>query len=161
MKGRRCDTCKDGFWNLDDNNPEGCETCTCNILGTINNSGCNMHTGECTCKRLVTGKDCNQCMPETFGLSESPDGCALCNCNPGGSLDNNCDVLTGQCRCRSHMTGRTCGTPKQNYFVPLLHNVYEAEIPQITDCVSRSSYGVSCDPLTKKIFFNFKLLSSY
>lgn len=102
-----------------------------------------MHTGECTCKALVTGKDCNQCLPETFGLSESYDGCTPCDCDAGGALDNNCDVVTGQCRCRSHMVGRTCSVPKQNYYVPTLHNVFEAEIPDVTDCVSSSSYGVS------------------
>lgn len=102
-----------------------------------------MRTGECICKRLVTGKDCNQCMPETFGLSDSHDGCTMCDCDPGGALDNNCDVITGQCRCRPNMTGRTCSTPKQNHFIPSLHNVYEAEIPHVTECDSHSSYGVS------------------
>ena len=143
VKGRRCDTCKEGFWNLNSTNPEGCQTCTCNILGTVNNLGCNMHTGECTCKRLVTGYDCNQCMPETYGLSDSRDGCALCNCDPGGSFDNHCDVITGQCSCRTHMTGRTCGTPKQNHYIPDLRVTYEAEIPTVTECTSHTTNGVS------------------
>lgn len=135
---------------MQERNPEGCEQCTCDILGTRNNSGCNMHTGECTCKELVTGKDCNQCMPETYGLSDSYEGCRHCDCDPGGSLDNNCDVITGQCRCRPHMTERNCGTPKPNYFVPSFQMVHEAEIPQITTCISTSTYGVSlflfCSP---------------
>ncbi|EDW63810.1 laminin subunit beta-1 [Drosophila virilis] len=139
VKGRRCDRCKDGYWNLDPNNPAGCEACTCNTLGTVNNSGCNMRTGECQCKRLVTGKDCNQCQPETFGLSESEDGCTLCNCDVGGSYDNYCDVLTGRCRCRSHMTGRTCSQPKQNYYIPDLHVVHEAEVAEM--CISYGSNG--------------------
>lgn len=138
VKGRRCDQCKDGYWNLDPNTSEGCQSCTCNTHGTINNSGCNMHTGECTCKRLVTGKDCNQCLPETFGLSDSHDGCAFCNCDPGGSLDNYCDIETGQCRCRSHMTGRTCSIPKQNHFIPALHTVIEAEN---SECESDASHN--------------------
>ncbi|XP_034670103.1 laminin subunit beta-1 [Drosophila subobscura] len=139
VKGRRCDKCKDGYWNLQPNNPDGCEECTCNILGTINNSGCVMHTGECKCKRFVTGKDCNQCMPETFELSESEDGCSMCNCDAGGSYDNFCDVLTGQCRCRPHMTGRTCAQPKQNYFIPDLHVVHEAEVSDV--CISYGNNG--------------------
>lgn len=57
-----------------------------------------METGECTCKRNVRGRDCNQCLPEHYGLSEDVDGCKACECDPGGSYDNNCDVLTGQCR---------------------------------------------------------------
>jgi laminin, beta 1 len=127
VKGRRCDICKEGYWNLQSSNPDGCEECTCNLLGTVNNLGCNFYTGECTCKRLVMGKDCNQCMPETYGLSESPDGCTPCSCDPGGSLNNNCDVITGQCACRPYMQGRDCGEPKQNHFIPNLHIVAEAE----------------------------------
>lgn len=72
--------------------------CTCNTLGTIGNQGCNVYTGECTCKRYVTGRDCNQCLPEHWGLSDDRDGCKACDCDPGGSFDNNCDVITGQCR---------------------------------------------------------------
>uniref|UniRef100_A0A1B0D836 Laminin N-terminal domain-containing protein n=2 Tax=Phlebotomus papatasi TaxID=29031 RepID=A0A1B0D836_PHLPP len=138
VKGRRCDTCKDGFWNLNEHNPLGCENCTCNTLGTINNSGCNVYTGECTCKRLVVGKDCNECMPESYGLSDSHDGCSPCNCDLGGALDNNCDVQTGQCRCRPNMTGRRCEHPKQNHYRPNLETVYEAEDAL---CIGFSSYG--------------------
>lgn len=129
VKGRRCDTCKDGYWNFEEENPAGCQACSCNILGTIGNSGCNIYTGECTCKRLVTGRDCNQCVPESYGLSEEEEGCKLCNCDPGGSLDNNCDVVTGQCRCRPYMQGRDCSEPKQNHYIPVLHTVIEAEAP--------------------------------
>lgn len=25
VEGRRCDRCKNGFWNFDENNPEGCQ----------------------------------------------------------------------------------------------------------------------------------------
>ncbi|EDW76145.1 uncharacterized protein Dwil_GK14820 [Drosophila willistoni] len=139
VKGRRCDVCKDGFWNLQTDNPEGCESCTCNILGTIDNSGCNMYNGECTCKRLVTGKDCNQCQPETYGLSESEDGCTMCNCDAGGSYDNYCDVITGQCRCRPHMTGLNCSLPLQNYFIPDLVVVHEAEVSDI--CITYGNNG--------------------
>lgn len=139
VKGRRCDMCKDGFWNLNLENPEGCQACTCNTLGTVDNSGCNMYTGECTCKRLVIGKDCNQCAPETFGLSAAEDGCSPCACHPGGSYNNFCDVISGQCQCRPHMTGRTCSTPKQNHFIPQLHIVYDAEISD--DCITFSNNG--------------------
>ncbi len=141
VKGRRCEVCKEGFWNLTTSNPEGCEACTCNTLGTINNLGCNIYTGECTCKRLVTGKDCNQCMPETYGLSESRDGCSPCSCDAGGSLDNNCDVITGQCRCRPYMQGRDCSEPKQNHFIPSPHLIIEAE-GHNTFCESDSLYSV-------------------
>lgn len=145
-KGRRCDTCKEGFWNLDEQNPDGCQNCTCNTLGTLGNSGCNVYTGECTCKRLVTGKDCNQCQLETYGLSDSHDGCTPCDCDIGGSLDNYCDVMTGQCKCRPFMSGRTCSSPMQNHYVPSLQRIYEAEIPEDTFC--GNAYG-NCSIITR------------
>lgn len=144
VKGRRCDYCREGYWNFTAENPLGCQECTCNILGTVNNLGCNVYTGECTCKQFVTGRDCNQCMPETYGLSDSPEGCTPCDCDVGGALDNDCDVITGQCRCRPHMTGRNCSEPKQHYYIPTLHIVQEAEAP-FTICTTQNQnyYGVS------------------
>lgn len=157
VKGRRCDTCKDGFWNLNEANPDGCEHCTCHLLGTVNNSGCNIYTGECTCKRLVTGKDCNQCMPETYGLSDSEEGCSPCNCDAGGALDSYCDVITGQCRCRPNMTGRTCSIPKQNHYVKFLHNVYEAET---NDSVRILSYFIfECKYIVNNIYIHFRYVN--
>ncbi|XP_058129242.1 laminin subunit beta-1 [Anopheles ziemanni] len=147
VHGRRCDQCKEGFWNFDEHNPDGCQTCTCNTLGTVNNSGCNVYTGECICKRLVTGRDCNQCMPETYGLSDSPEGCSPCSCHPGGSLDNSCDVITGQCRCRPHMQGRDCSEPKQHYFIPTLHRIVEAEFPS-TYCEANG--GQNCSVVVRE-----------
>jgi laminin, beta 1 len=138
VKGRRCDHCTEGYWNLTESNPEGCQECSCNLLGTVDNLGCNLYTGECTCKRNVMGRDCNQCMPETYGLSESKDGCTLCDCDPGGSYDNNCDVVTGKCKCRSHMQGRRCDEPNQNHFIPNLHIIYEGES---STCEGSSSFG--------------------
>ena len=60
--------------------------------------GCNVFSGECVCKRYVTGRDCDQCLPEHWGLSDTRDGCKPCDCDPGGSYDNMCDVATGQVR---------------------------------------------------------------
>ena len=36
--------------------------CECNTLGTYDNQGCDQFTGECTCKRFVTGRNCDQCL---------------------------------------------------------------------------------------------------
>lgn len=128
-EGRRCDTCKNGFWNFDSQNPDGCQSCTCDTLGTIDNQGCNVFTGECTCKRYVTGRDCNQCLPQFWGLSAKHDGCQHCDCDPGGSFDNNCDVITGQCKCRENMGGRRCEIPQQAHFTATLDFLlYEAEL---------------------------------
>ncbi|ODN04402.1 Laminin subunit beta-1 [Orchesella cincta] len=129
VRGRRCDQCEYGFWDLQEDNPEGCKECSCHTLGTVENQGCNVYTGECTCKRYVTGRDCNQCLLEYYGLSEDKDGCKPCDCDEGGSYDNMCDVVTGQCSCRPHVTGRNCSTPEQGYFAGLPdHILYEAEV---------------------------------
>ncbi|XP_063890051.1 laminin subunit beta-1-like isoform X4 [Scylla paramamosain] len=146
VDGLKCDRCKAGYWNFSSENPEGCQemtedylsqprsewprkSCTCNTLGTINNEGCNVISGECACKRFVIGRDCNQCLPQHYGLSEHPDGCQPCNCDPGGALDNNCDVLNGQCKCRPHVSGRRCDMPEEGYYVAALdYLTYEAEL---------------------------------
>uniref|UniRef100_A0A0P4W557 Laminin subunit beta-1 n=1 Tax=Scylla olivacea TaxID=85551 RepID=A0A0P4W557_SCYOL len=129
VDGLKCDRCKAGYWNFSSENPEGCQACTCNTLGTINNEGCNVISGECACKRFVIGRDCNQCLPQHYGLSEHPDGCQPCNCDPGGALDNNCDVLNGQCKCRPHVSGRRCDMPEEGYYVAALdYLTYEAEL---------------------------------
>lgn len=85
--------------------PKGCEECVCYLLGTIGNEGCDKTTGDCNCKRLVTGERCDQCLPEHWGLSEDQDGCKRCDCDPGGAIDNHCDVVSGQCKCRPHYSG--------------------------------------------------------
>ncbi|XP_063635942.1 laminin subunit beta-1 [Cydia splendana] len=131
MDGARCDRCKDGFWNFDLANPDGCEECTCDRLGTINERGCDPNTGMCFCKRHVTGRNCDQCLPEFYGLSDSNDGCTPCDCDPGGALDKECDVITGQCKCRPNVIGRRCDQPLQNFFVGALDSiVIEAESSQ-------------------------------
>ncbi|XP_048511148.1 laminin subunit beta-1-like [Athalia rosae] len=128
VEGRRCDRCKTGFWNFTSENPEGCQACTCNTLGTIGNLGCDVDDGRCTCKSWVTGRDCDQCFPEFWGLSEDTDGCKPCGCDLGGAYDNSCDVVTGQCRCRPHVDGRACDRPEQNHYtVSLDFLVYEGE----------------------------------
>lgn len=100
-------------------------------------------------------------MPETFGLSDSQDGCTPCDCDVGGALDNDCDVITGQCRCRPHMTGRNCSQPKQHYYIPTLHVVQEAEAP-LTICTTQNQnyYGVSSNPITRNLLSYFFLIYS-
>uniref|UniRef100_A0A0K0EAE9 Laminin subunit beta-1 n=1 Tax=Strongyloides stercoralis TaxID=6248 RepID=A0A0K0EAE9_STRER len=131
VEGSGCDRCKNGFWNLNNDDPLGCRACTCHTLGTINNEGCDKVTGECTCKRLVTGENCDQCLPEHYGLSDNPEGCSPCDCDIGGSLDNQCDILTGQCKCRPHFTGRRCNITESSFFcAPIDFYTYEAENAQ-------------------------------
>ena len=74
------------------------------------------------------GKHCRFRQPQYWGLSEDPEGCQPCECDVGGSFDNNCDQQTGQCNCRPNIIGRRCDQPAPGYFVPNLdHYVYEGE----------------------------------
>ena len=61
VQGRRCDLCKDGFWNLQESNLNGCQSCNCDPRGTVTVNKCNSQTGRCNCKRFVRGTTCNQC----------------------------------------------------------------------------------------------------
>ncbi|CAJ0952788.1 unnamed protein product, partial [Mesorhabditis belari] len=133
VDGSRCDRCKNGFWNLTDENQDGCIPCSCNLQGTYNNEGCDKYTGKCTCKRLVTGENCNQCLPEHYGLSDDVDGCKACDCDIGGSMDNTCDITTGQCECRDGFSGRRCDKADNSRFCANIdYHTYEAEWANLT-----------------------------
>ncbi|NWW78017.1 LAMB1 protein, partial [Climacteris rufus] len=129
VAGPRCDRCKPGFFGLSTNNPQGCQRCQCDPRGTVaDGSRCDPVSGECFCKRLVTGRSCNQCLPEHWGLSHDLPGCRPCNCDVGGAHNNMCAMETGQCQCRSHVLGRQCEQVEPGFYrINLDHYTYEAE----------------------------------
>ncbi|XP_051517314.1 laminin subunit beta-2 [Myxocyprinus asiaticus] len=129
VKGQRCDYCKEGHYGLSLNNPLGCQPCNCDPRGiTMLGAPCDQISGDCYCKRYVTGRYCNQCLPEHWGLSNDLAGCRPCDCDFGGSTSNRCMMDNGQCDCRPHLIGRQCSEVQPGYFCASLdYYKYEAE----------------------------------
>ncbi|XP_064094479.1 laminin subunit alpha-like isoform X2 [Macrobrachium nipponense] len=130
VTGRICDTCRPLFWNLRQDNPEGCEECKCDTSGTVGGmSSCEQKSGQCFCKPGVRSRRCNECRDGTYNLrDDNMFGCTSCGCNLGGSVDNTCDKETGQCRCRPRVTGQHCDEPLQLHYFPTFYQLkYEAE----------------------------------
>ncbi|KAH9524560.1 Usherin [Bulinus truncatus] len=110
--GSKCDTCKSGFYNLQQSNPLGCSDCECYKDGTVgNNTTCQADSvGQCSCKANVDGRACDKCKEGFYNLTvDNILGCTPCNCDVGGSVNQICDKLTGQCVCISpNIVGRSC-----------------------------------------------------
>ena len=63
VQGLRCDSCKDGYQTLGSDPLNGCSSCGCNPAGVLEASQqCDKELGECTCKRFVQGRTCDECM---------------------------------------------------------------------------------------------------
>uniref|UniRef100_A0A1I7XHB3 Laminin EGF-like domain-containing protein n=1 Tax=Heterorhabditis bacteriophora TaxID=37862 RepID=A0A1I7XHB3_HETBA len=59
VAGRRCDKCKDGYYNLQSFNQLGCQPCTCDVGGALR-SECDVSSGQCRCRPRVTGLRCDK-----------------------------------------------------------------------------------------------------
>ncbi|XP_075195246.1 usherin [Anomaloglossus baeobatrachus] len=115
--GRRCDQCKDGFYDLQESNPDGCLPCHCNTSGTIDGShSCHQHTGQCRCKAHAIGPRCDHC---NLGFKQDTLGqesCIQCTCSPYGAINQFCNPASGQCKCRENVSGLDCDTCIDNYY---------------------------------------------
>uniref|UniRef100_A0AAY4CK70 Uncharacterized protein n=1 Tax=Denticeps clupeoides TaxID=299321 RepID=A0AAY4CK70_9TELE len=129
VEGDRCDSCKYGYYGLRQEDPDGCQACGCNPLGSVQTSTpCDPTTGQCLCKEFAMGQYCDQCQSGFWGLGNTVHPCRPCECDIGGAINNVCSRESGQCQCRPNMVGRTCSDPAPGYFLaPLNYYLYEAE----------------------------------
>ncbi|XP_055337185.1 laminin subunit alpha-1-like [Paramacrobiotus metropolitanus] len=82
-EGKQCDKCELGWYGF----PK-CQECGCILSGTDMEScrdgkcGCKEENGQCSCRKNVIGRQCDQCKTGSFSLSmDTPDGCTTCFCS--------------------------------------------------------------------------------
>uniref|UniRef100_A0AAQ4S9E1 Basement membrane-specific heparan sulfate proteoglycan core protein n=1 Tax=Gasterosteus aculeatus aculeatus TaxID=481459 RepID=A0AAQ4S9E1_GASAC len=107
-----CDSCADGYYG-DAIVAKNCQPCQCHTNGS-ESEVCDKETGRCQCMKDVTGRQCDECIPKTHGLSTG-GRCLPCNCNSFGSKSFDCDE-TGQCRCQPGVAGPKCDRCSRGFF---------------------------------------------
>ncbi len=124
VMGLKCDICTPGFYALNKNDLDqnGCsQPCDCNPAGTLSHKSgiCERFGGNCSCKQHVMGRQCDQCIVDTYGFNQSTEfGCLTCGCDIRGTVMSGgpCDVVTGQCPCKINVEARSCDMCKSNTF---------------------------------------------
>ena len=109
--GKTCNNCQKGFWNLTQDNDDGCQQCTCNVNGSVNDDICaHRPDGDCECKIAVTGEKCEYCKPGYWGFGEDLlSGCKSCiDCNEEGTVGGSCRQTDGICICKDGWFGNKC-----------------------------------------------------
>ncbi|XP_058895005.1 usherin [Kogia breviceps] len=75
IAGQNCDHCKDLYFGFD-SLAGRCQPCSCHLSGALNET-CHSVTGQCFCKRFVTGSKCDTCVPSASHLDiNNPLGCS-------------------------------------------------------------------------------------
>ncbi|XP_028580478.2 usherin [Podarcis muralis] len=145
VSGRQCNQCQDGFYNLQQSDPDGCSPCNCNTSGTVNGDiTCHQNSGQCKCKENVIGLRCDHC---NFGYkllhTLKNDGCEPCQCNIHGSVNNFCNPFTGQCNCKENIKGLYCDACIDGFYG------LDAFGCKPCDCqMAGSVFGTACDHYT-------------
>lgn len=125
--GNNCEMCKAGYYrnistNLND--PNVCLDCDCELSGVQNNDTTCSHLsvvpGQCPCKVQVTGRRCDRCKDQYYGLllPGSKGTCKECACKTLGTVgaSNVCNYENGQCPCKDHIGGRSCSMCKEGFY---------------------------------------------
>uniref|UniRef100_A0A7N8XTA6 Laminin subunit alpha-2 n=1 Tax=Mastacembelus armatus TaxID=205130 RepID=A0A7N8XTA6_9TELE len=110
--GAACGSCAEGYYG-DAITARNCQPCQCHTNGSVSKV-CNKETGQCHCKENVVGRQCDECMPQTHGITTG-GVCVPCHCNSFGSKSFDCDE-TGQCRCQPGVSGPKCDRCSRGFF---------------------------------------------
>jgi len=134
--GDNCEKCLNSYWGnaLSDLK---CHPCDCSKMGS-EKPECDSANGQCTCKKNVVGRECNQCK-ETYWNLQSGKGCSECKCNPIGSVSLSCDQKSGKCECRPGVTGDKC-----DECLPF-HYGFSSDGCTKCDCDSFGSRSLQCN----------------
>lgn len=145
VEGTSCDQCKNGFFNLQENDQNGCSACNCNVEGSVGFTCDN--SGVCQCAEGYAGDKCDQC---AVGFYLSDGSCVSCGCNPSGTDSNTCDE-TGACSCTGAFTGDKCDMCITGFFldnqavcsaptgdvVVVVDTSANSPVPELTDLAAR------------------------
>ncbi|XP_056913723.1 LOW QUALITY PROTEIN: laminin subunit alpha-3-like [Takifugu flavidus] len=63
--GRSCNTCKDGYFQLQKKKYFGCQDCQCDVGGAVDMS-CDETSGQCRCRDNVVGRQCSEPAPNYY-----------------------------------------------------------------------------------------------
>ncbi len=56
VTGLLCDTCKEGYFSMNNSNVYGCDECMCDPAGTqVDVVSCHQQSGQCSCRNHTTG----------------------------------------------------------------------------------------------------------
>ncbi|CAJ1078287.1 laminin subunit alpha-2 isoform X2 [Xyrichtys novacula] len=110
--GPACDSCAEGYYG-DAVTAKNCQPCQCHTNGSVSEV-CNKETGQCECRENVVGRQCDECMAQTHGITTG-GVCVPCHCNSFGSKSFDCDE-SGQCRCQPGVTGPKCDRCARGFF---------------------------------------------
>uniref|UniRef100_H3DCP0 Laminin subunit alpha 3 n=1 Tax=Tetraodon nigroviridis TaxID=99883 RepID=H3DCP0_TETNG len=65
VSGLSCDTCKDGYFQLQKKKYFGCQDCQCDLGGAVDMS-CDGTSGQCRCRDHVVGRQCREPAPNFY-----------------------------------------------------------------------------------------------
>ncbi|XP_043920288.1 laminin subunit alpha-2 isoform X4 [Protopterus annectens] len=139
--GDFCEQCANGYFGnaVVERN---CKPCHCHVNGSLSHI-CNQQTGQCECRSNVTGRRCDECLPNCWWDHEK-QVCIPCNCSPVGSMSLRCDML-GRCLCKPGFTGKRCSLSRQFFeYREMPQSTQQAQIQRPRLGASRATGSRGC-----------------